>query len=137
MDKQEYALVKMIASTLYKKYCPMGSTGGQTCKNSEFIHSREDFIHLGIIGLLKAKKDYDPARGGDFMAYSRQKISGAILDAVRKAPMLRVPAGKYAWVKQLKQAQKSLQDKGIDPNPGNLAKELGWPPEKILKTESL
>jgi RNA polymerase sigma factor for flagellar operon FliA len=42
----------------------------------------EDLVSYGVVGLLQAKRRYDPSRG-DFAGYAIPRIRGAILDALR------------------------------------------------------
>ncbi len=127
MDKADYDFVKMITSKLYKKYCPLGDQGAVTF---------EDVYHSGIIGFLKAKKDFKQDMG-PFKPYAYKRVFGEILDAVRKQPLIRVPKEKYKWVKELKMAAKMLQDKGVDPSTDTLADALDWPFEKVLQVQAL
>jgi len=44
----------------------------------------EDLVQTGIIGLLEASSRYDVSRAVDFSAYASSRITGAILDELRK-----------------------------------------------------
>lgn len=128
MDRQEEKLVKRIAFGLFYKYCSHGEKGGM---------SIEDFFHYGIIGLLKAKKDFIEEKKVPFNAYASIRIRGEIIDALRKSPLIRIPQGKMGKLKQLAKAKENLCDRGITPDQDALACELGWSTEEILKTETL
>lgn len=128
MNKEEEKRVKAIAFKLFYKYCPMGEKGSV---------SVEDLFHYGIIGLLKAKKDFNEKKGVPFLAYAAIRINGEIMDALRKSPLIRVPQEKRDWVKQLEKAKKDLLSKGITPDPDAAARELGWSAKKVLTTETL
>lgn len=128
LKAEEERLVKKIAFKLYRIYCPKGERG---------VFTVEDLFHYGIIGLLKAKKDFKEEKGIPFNAYAAIRINGEIMDAVRKSPLIRLPQTKRNRVKQLEQAKKALLDKGIPPDPKAVAQELGWADEAVLKTESL
>jgi RNA polymerase sigma factor for flagellar operon FliA len=43
----------------------------------------DDLVQAGHIGLLKAARDYEPAKGKGFPAYAWLRIAGAIRDSVR------------------------------------------------------
>ena len=44
----------------------------------------EDLVSTGIIGLIHAVDNYDPAQGAKLITYADFKIRGAILDSLRK-----------------------------------------------------
>jgi RNA polymerase sigma factor for flagellar operon FliA len=128
VNKKEEKLVKSIAFKLFYKYCPMGEKG---------VVSVEDLFHYGIIGLLKAKKNFKEKKKVPFNAYAAIRIKGEIMDALRKSPLIRLPQEKRGRVKQLEKAKRNLSDKGITPAPDAIASELGWSDREVLKTESL
>ena len=128
MDKKEEKLVKRIAFKLFYKYCPMGEKG---------VVSVEDLFHYGIIGLLKAKKNFKEKKGVPFQAYAAIRIKGEIMDALRKSPLIRLPQEKRSRVKQLEKAKKERCSRDITPDPASIAKELGWSTKEVLKTETL
>ncbi len=43
----------------------------------------EDLTHDGVLGLLEAARNFDPARGARFRTYAEARIRGAILDGLR------------------------------------------------------
>ena len=51
---KETALVRKTAARIYSQYAPAGDAGEL---------SKEEFYHYGIIGLLEAKKRFDPSHG--------------------------------------------------------------------------
>ncbi len=128
MKAEEERLVKKIAFKLYRRYCPKGEKG---------VFTIEDLFHYGIIGLLKAKKNFKEKKGVPFNAYAAIRINGEIMDAVRKSPLIRLPQAKSSRIKQLEQARKALLDKGIAPDSEAVEQKLGWDNEEVLKTERL
>ena|SRR5436305_1273859 len=44
----------------------------------------EDLVQTGMIGLLEASRRYDASRAVDFSSYANSRITGAILDELRK-----------------------------------------------------
>jgi RNA polymerase sigma factor for flagellar operon FliA len=45
----------------------------------------EDLVQTGVIGLLEASSRYDASRAVDFSTYANSRITGAILDELRKS----------------------------------------------------
>ena len=67
-------LVNRIASHLSAKLPP----------NIEF----EDLVQVGLIGLLKAKDDYQSDSGASFSTYATIRVRGAMLDELRSRDWL-------------------------------------------------
>src|ERR1044071_5167865 len=44
----------------------------------------EDLVQTGMIGLLEASSRFDASRSVDFSSYANSRITGAILDELRK-----------------------------------------------------
>jgi RNA polymerase sigma factor for flagellar operon FliA len=61
-------LVRYVVSKL------LSATGG--------LFETEDLVSFGVVGLLQAKRRYDPSRG-NFASYAIPRIRGAIVDALR------------------------------------------------------
>lgn len=55
----------------------------------------EDLVQLGHIGLLKAKKDFDPSYGAKFTTYASTKILGELSTALRKYQKIKVPRSLF------------------------------------------
>jgi RNA polymerase sigma factor for flagellar operon FliA len=94
-------------------------------------------FHDGIIGLMDAKKKYDPGMQVPFKAYAGIRIHGAIVDAMRKKPVIRLPQEKQARVKALLDARHLLAARGQDPSDDTLARHLGWTLSQVLQAQSL
>lgn len=45
----------------------------------------EEFVNIGVLGLIEAVERFDPTRGVPFKAYAEIRIRGAIVDALRAA----------------------------------------------------
>lgn len=127
MDPETERLVKKIAFKLFRQYCPRGASG---------FFTREDILHYGVIGLLKAEKKFDKKMNVPFQAYAGIRIHGEIMDAIRKSPEIRLPQEKSSQFKRLSKAKKTLQDQGETPDPEALAQELGWNVKTVLKVEN-
>ena len=50
----------------------------------------EDFIQEGFVGLLEARRRYDPRRGASFATFATPRIAGAMADFLRKRDPLAV-----------------------------------------------
>ncbi len=119
---REKSLVGKIASNVYKHYCPAGQSG-----QIEF----DELFNLGIIGLLEAKKRYDPERGVPFLVYASGRIRGAMLDQIRYQPIVRTSQELAQKVKKLKKARESFFRKGQSADDNIVSKKLGWTLEEV------
>jgi RNA polymerase sigma factor FliA len=119
---KETNLVRKIAAEVYTSYCPASEAGDIT---------REDLYHYGIMGLLEVKPKYDKSRGVPWLAFAAFRIRGAMLDQIRRQPMVRIPQAGQQKVKQLKEARKELAQTGIIARPETLAEKLGWSLEEV------
>lgn len=128
MNRKDEALIRKIARTLYRKYCPMAESG---------FFTEADIFHYGVIGFMDAKKRFDPGKCVPFSAYAAIRIQGEIMDALRKGPQVRLPQAKQARVKELLAAKNQLADQGIPPTEDRLADLLGWDENEIRGTEKL
>jgi len=127
LTAEEEARIKKIAGFLYSKYCPMGKSG---------FFSREDLYHHGVIGFMDAREKYDPARKVPFQAYAAIRIQGEIMDALRKAPQIRLPQEKQTRIKQLLAAKDELAGRGLTPDADGLAAHLDWRCEEVHQVEA-
>ena len=109
---EETNLVNRIAGRVYKKYCPAGESGQMMI---------EDLKHYGIIGLIEAKKNYNSSRGVPWLKFAAYRINGAMIDAIRKLPIIRLPQEKQKKIKALASAKQELMKTGENPNPEKLA----------------
>jgi len=72
----------------------------------------EDFVQVGMMGLLKAIDNWDTTRSiGEFKSYANTKIRGAILDKIRSADKV----SRYARdkLKRVSKSYRTLMDNGI------------------------
>jgi len=119
---KETSLVRKIAVEVYVSYCPAREAGDIT---------REDLYHYGIMGLLEAKPKYDKSRGVPWLAFAAFRIRGAMMDQIRRQPMIRVPQASQQKVKQLKEVRTELAKTGSLAHPETLAEKLGWSVEEV------
>jgi RNA polymerase sigma factor for flagellar operon FliA len=121
---QEKALVGNIANKIFKKYCS-GITYGKT--------ELTELYHLGIIGLLEAKKNFDPDQKVPFKVFASYRIRGAMMDHIRYSPLVRMSQDMAGKVKELKKAMDRASRRGERKNIDQLARELGWPVPEVRK----
>ncbi|MDR2074244.1 MAG: RNA polymerase sigma factor RpoD [Oscillospiraceae bacterium] len=95
-----------------------------------------DLIQEGNLGLMKAVKRFDHARGFKFSTYAtwwiRQSITRSIADQSRT---IRVPVHVAETVNKIKRvAGLLLHNNGQEPTPEEIARELDMPVEKIKES---
>jgi RNA polymerase sigma factor FliA len=84
----------------------------------------EDLVQTGMIGLLEASIRFDPSRLVDFSAYANGRITGAILDELRKSDTCSRQDRRTA--RAIDQAKQSLRaTSGRDPAPEEIAEAVG------------
>jgi len=92
-----------------------------------------DLINTGVIGLIEAFGNYDPARGVKFETYAVPRIRGAILDELRALDW--VPRSTRAKSREIDRAMVSLENKlGRQPEKRELAKQLNITEDELYIT---
>lgn len=82
----------------------------------------DDLEAAGILGLLSAAQQRDPARPEQFMAYARRKIEGAMLDEVRRQDVL--PKDARALSKRIVSAMAQVEKRTGKADEEQVAAEL-------------
>ncbi len=90
----------------------------------------DDLISAGIFGLMDAIEAFDLNRGVKFETYCVPRIRGAMLDELRT--MDWVPRLVRSKASKLQAARKELEaELGRPPQPEELARKLGIPPDEL------
>jgi RNA polymerase sigma factor for flagellar operon FliA len=84
----------------------------------------DDLIQAGMIGLLEAARNYDPAQGASFETYAGIRIRGAMLDEIRRTDW--TPRSVHRKARQVAEAVRQIENaKGRDARDVEVAELLG------------
>ncbi len=104
------ALVKRIACHLHSRLPPSVQL--------------EDLIQAGVVGLLEAARNYNPAQGASFATYAGIRIRGAMLDDIRRTDW--TPRSVHRKVRMVAEAVRQVENAhGRDARDGEVADHLG------------
>lgn len=93
----------------------------------------EDLIQIGSMGLIKAARDFDPAREIKFSTYAVAKIIGEIKTYLRDHSELKVSRRYKENKLKIDRAQKELEQiLGREPKLSEIAERTNLSPEEII-----
>jgi len=94
--------------------------------------SREDLVSAGIVGLLKAARDYDPSHEAEFQTYAYIRIRGAVLDELKAHSFL--PSGTNKQIREAVKLRIDLtEQRGVAPTDEELAEKLHISVDKLFQ----
>ncbi|HEX9048624.1 MAG TPA: FliA/WhiG family RNA polymerase sigma factor [Verrucomicrobiae bacterium] len=117
-------------NALVQKYLPLVSAvmGRLAMTLPEHV-DHDDLYSVGLIGLLQALRNYNPACGTSFETYARVRVRGAMLDELRR--MDWVPRTIHEKARKLKEVLGELEQKlGKTPTEAQMAKALNISPKE-------
>lgn len=113
---QHLPLVKMVASRLFNRIPP----------SVDF----EDLVGYGVVGLVEALKDFDPAKKVKFSTFAFYRVRGAMLDGLRALDTVSRSIRKK--IKTIESAVDTLTSSlGRDPEENEVARAVNMPVEEI------
>jgi len=117
---------------LLKQYLPLvRNVAGRMAIGFPRSVELQDLINTGVIGLVEAFSNFDPARGVKFETYAVPRIRGAILDELRALDW--VPRSTRARSREIERANLSLEnDLGRRPTGDELAGRLNCTVDDLL-----
>ena len=93
----------------------------------------QDLVQTGMIGLLEASERFNPSRAVEFSTYANSRITGAILDEMRRRDTCSRQDRKNA--RTIEQAKAQLrQQNGDDPGKEQIAEAVGLGLEEYDRT---
>lgn len=94
--------------------------------------SFEDMVSAGMVGLVKAAKDYNEKHNTEFKTYAYIRIKGAILDELRSWSFVSENAKKEIKT-AIKASEQIFNQTGLQPTDDTLAKKLGISTKKLYQ----
>jgi RNA polymerase sigma factor FliA len=109
---------------LVEKYLPLVSSAVARLAMTLPDHvDRDDLQSVGLIGLLQALRNFDPACGTSFETYARMRVRGAMLDELRRMDWM--PRSIHEKARKIQRAMLELEQQlGKSPTDEQMAKAL-------------
>jgi RNA polymerase sigma factor for flagellar operon FliA len=117
-------------NALVEQYLPLVSTVmGRLAMTLPDHVDHDDLYSAGLVGLLQALRNYNPACGTSFETYARVRVRGAMLDELRR--MDWVPRTVHEKARRIQETMSQLEQKlGRTPSEAEMAKALDMAPGK-------
>src|ERR671933_628376 len=122
--------------------CPCNSIchGVKTCASPPMARSvpahveADDFISVGLEGLIQSIDRYDPDKGATLEQYAWTRISGAVLDELRRQDW--APRSLRRWERDIATARERFAtNHGRQPTTDELAEAVGTTAEELRRRE--
>ena len=113
-----------VENALIGKYLPLVSSAAARLALTLPEHvDRDDLYSVGLVGLLHALRNFDPACGTSFEAYARMRVRGAMLDELRR--MDWIPRTVHEKARKIQNTMLQLeQEIGETPTEAQMARAL-------------
>jgi RNA polymerase sigma factor for flagellar operon FliA len=113
-----------VENELVVKYLPLVSAAVARLAMSLPDHvDRDDLNSVGLMGLLQALRNFNPACGTSFESYARMRVRGAMLDELRRMDWM--PRTIHEKARKLQNAMIQLEQKfGKTPTDAQMARAL-------------
>ena len=114
-----------VENALVEKYLPLvAAVMGRLAMTLPDHVDHDDLYSVGLVGLLQALRNFNPACGTSFETYARVRVRGAMLDELRR--MDWVPRTIHEKARKVKNMMSQLEQKlGKAPTEAQMAKALG------------
>lgn len=94
---------------------------------------REELYQQGVIGLMKALKQFDPARGTAFSTYAAALILGEMRILQRQAAPIHIPRTELDLRRRIRQREEVLcKREGRSPTVTELAEDMQMEPAELM-----
>jgi len=115
-------------NALVQQYLPLvRSTLGRLAMTLPDHVDHDDLNSAGLVGLLQALRNYDPASGCSFESYARLRVRGSMLDELRR--MDWVPRTVHEKARKIQEVMGQLEQKlGRSPTEAEMAKAMKLSP---------
>jgi RNA polymerase sigma factor for flagellar operon FliA len=113
-----------VENALIGKYLPLVSSAAARLALTLPDHvDRDDLYSVGLVGLLHALRNFDPACGTSFETYARMRVRGAMLDELRR--MDWIPRTVHEKARKIQNTMLQLeQELGKSPTEAEMAQAL-------------
>jgi RNA polymerase sigma factor for flagellar operon FliA len=146
VDPSGQACLKAAARNAYSQHQGLSDTDDLVTQYLPLVHkivrravtylrpplSREDLVSAGVVGLLKAARDYDSSREAEFQTYAYIRVRGAVLDELKAHSFL--PAHINKQINEAIQLRRDLtEQRGVAPTDEELAQKLQVTVDKLYQ----